>query len=219
LRKINNIDKEIFIKTVDTQGGDNCFVLNSLNIETIADELMNIKVLLFQERLKQHEVIKNIYPYSINTLRIDTYIDDSGEVIFLSSLIRFGANKSVVDNPGTSGGFFVPVNVETGEIKKRGMQFLKLGGNFYYNHPETKEVFGEIKIPYFNDAKTLIKRALKVVPEKMVGWDIAITENGPVIIEGNDNPSLFMSDLAIGGYKKNVTMRKILKLINNKDRK
>ncbi len=44
----------------------------------------------------------------------------------------------------------------------------------------------------------------------MIGWDVAISENGPLIIEGNDNNSLFMSDIAYGGYLKHPLFKEIL---------
>lgn len=210
LSEICRHSQEIFVKSVDAQGGAGCFVINKSNIDTIMPQLLSIKVALFQERLQQHQEISNIYPNSINTVRIDTYIDDQGDVIFLNALIRFGANNSINDN-ATSGGFFVPVNLETGVIGKKGMQFQTHGGNVFYKHPDTQGEFCGVKIPFFNEAKDQILKTLKLMPERIVGWDIAITKMGPVIVEGNENPSLFMSDLASGGYKKNIIMKEILK--------
>ena len=44
----------------------------------------------------------------------------------------------------------------------------------------------------FNEAVELVKKAAKVVPEiGYIGWDVAISENGPIIIEGNCFPGVF----------------------------
>ena len=44
-----------------------------------------------------------------------------------------------------------------------------------------------LKIPLFDDAIELVKKAALVIPEiRQIGWDVCISENGPAIIEGND---------------------------------
>ena len=41
--------------------------------------------------------------------------------------------------------------------------------------------------------------------------NVAISERGPILIEGNDRAHLGMPDTAYGGYKKNPVFSKILK--------
>ena len=46
------------------------------------------------------------------------------------------------------------------------------------------------QIPYWEEAKKMCLEAMKVVPQvRFVAWDVAITEKGPVFIEGNSFPS------------------------------
>ena len=48
------------------------------------------------------------------------------------------------------------------------------------------------KVPMFKEAVDLVKEAAKVVPEiGYVGWDVAISEKGPVLVEGNCYPGVF----------------------------
>jgi hypothetical protein len=42
------------------------------------------------------------------------------------------------------------------------------------------------------------KEAARHIPDRLIGWDVAITTTGPTIIEGNEDPHLFMSDVAYG---------------------
>ena len=47
--------------------------------------------------------------------------------------------------------------------------------------------------PYFEKALQLCKKAAKVEKHvRYVGWDIAITDKGPVIVEGNPLPGYDM---------------------------
>ena len=66
--------------------------------------------------------------------------------------------------------------------------------NTLYEHPVTKEKIVGFNIPMFKEAVELVKEAAKVVPEvAYVGWDVAISDNGPVIIEGNSFPGVFQA--------------------------
>ena len=47
----------------------------------------------------------------------------------------------------------------------------------------------EIQLPFWNEVVEMLKRAMEEIPKvAYIGWDVAITPNGPVIIEGNTTP-------------------------------
>ena len=65
-------------------------------------------------------------------------------------------------------------------------------GEIFYEHPITKEKILGFQVPMFKEAVEFIKEASAVVPEiAYAGWDVAITPNGPAIIEGNCFPAIF----------------------------
>jgi hypothetical protein len=114
-----------------------------------------------------------------------------------------------VDN-ACSGGFFVNVDLETGRLEGKGFQFLRYGREVFVEHPDTKVVLGGRCVPYFKEAINLVKAALALLPAKIVGWDVAVSEDGPVLVEANFRPMLTMSDTACGGYRKNPVMKMLL---------
>ena len=62
-------------------------------------------------------------------------------------------------------------------------------GDVFHKHPTTKEKIVGFKVPMFKEAIELVKEAAMIIPEiGYVGWDIAISTNGPVIVEGNSYP-------------------------------
>jgi hypothetical protein len=62
-------------------------------------------------------------------------------------------------------------------------------GNVYTNHPITKANLVGIEIPYWKEIITMLRKAAAEIPQVgYVGWDIAITSKGPVLIEGNTTP-------------------------------
>ena len=64
--------------------------------------------------------------------------------------------------------------------------------NIYSKHPISGTEIMGFKVPMFQDAVNLVKECAKVVPEvQYIGWDVAISENGPVIVEGNCFPGVY----------------------------
>ena len=98
---------------------------------------------------------------------------------------RIGNHGYIVDNYN-GGGMVVPINEKTGVIEYPAVDKLK---NVYYEHPMTHTKIVGFKVPKYKEAVETALKASKVVKEvRYVGWDIAITDKGPVIIEGNEYP-------------------------------
>ena len=140
---------------------------------------------LIEEVVIQCKKMNDLYPHSINTVRIITVNRYDGKVKVVAAYQRIGNNGRIVDNYN-GGGMVVPINEQTGIIEYPAVDKLK---NIYYKHPITNTDIVGFKIPMYKEAVNLAKKAAKVVKEiRYVGWDIAITDKGPVIIEGNEYP-------------------------------
>ena len=62
-----------------------------------------------------------------------------------------------------------------------------MGGN-YISHPASGTVFKGYVLPDWNQLKELIFTAAAKVPQlRFIGWDLAHTQDGWVIVEGNEN--------------------------------
>lgn len=205
----------IFFRPLGLFGGSGCFKLDrdtfSMQLEAEYDNLVSGDY-THTEVIKQHEEINAIYSKSINTLRILTHFE-KGNVGIISSLMRIGVGGSIVDN-ATSGGLFIGIDQEQGTLKRKAYRNLKFGGEELEKHPDTGFEFNNFQIPFFEEACTLAIDAAKYIPNGLVGWDIAIAPDGPTIIEGNELPSLFLSDVAYGGFMKNEQMKKLINQIN-----
>ncbi|MFC5604799.1 sugar-transfer associated ATP-grasp domain-containing protein [Sporosarcina koreensis] len=202
----NNCD--LFLKPVNGMNGRGCFSFTSsseISLDNYSDIKNNIYVI--QEKIKQHPELNKIFPNSINTIRINT-IHNGVKTVHLCSVLRFGVNNREVDN----GGAFISID-NNGHLVAPAYSFLEYGGNTYEKHPNTKVGLNNFKVPYFQEAISLAVKSAEEFPSKIIGWDVAITEHGPVIIEGNHNPHLGMADIAFGGLKKsNLFVENILDL-------
>lgn len=135
---------------------------------------------LIEERVQQHELLSILYPHSLNTLRVITVKTDDGTWHLMAVYMRMG-NNSQVDNLG-AGGIHLTVNQDG---------YTTFAYDWYREqqislHPVTHEPIVGIKIPFFQDAVELaIKASKKFSFMGTIGFDIGISKNGPVIIEGN----------------------------------
>lgn len=209
----------ILCKPIDSGLGKNIFILDKLNLCDLDDNLIHLFIsnsFIFQELILQHEVLKKINDTSLNTLRIVTYKTKSNNVEILSGFIRIGRKGAIVDN-AHAGGIVIALNKETGEIRSEGLQLIDNGGGIFYKHPDSGVVFEGIQIPHYQQVKQIVTKATKLLNFPLLGWDVAIHPDGPVIIETNHNFHLMLSDRMENVLKNNVVFNELLKQIENKN--
>ena len=180
-------DKEAIIaKPANLACGRNVDKILIKDISNINDEydlLIKNSQLLLEDYVIQHDLLNELYPCSVNTLRIVTITKDKVVNIMFRS-IRMGNSGNVVDN-FNHGGLFTTID-ESGLIDKPAIDKL---GNVYEYHPFTKVKITGFKIPFFKEAIEYVKTLALEIPEVgYVGWDIAITKDGPLVIEANPFP-------------------------------
>jgi len=149
--------------------------------------------------VEQAEYAAAIYPATTNTVRIHTLIDpETGAVELLRACHRFGSRASVPTDNWSQGGYLAPVNVESGEI--RPLVALDHPPRSRLDcHPETGERVAGVTVPHWNALRTLVRGAARLHrPAPFVGWDVAVTPSGPVLIEANARPSVVGLQLTAG---------------------
>jgi hypothetical protein len=210
--------QSIFIKqTCESYGGDHVFRITPQQLATegplLADmyRIITKSGFLFQETIHQHPELNRLNPSCINTIRMDTFIDNEGQVNLMSAYLRMSTNNKHVDNI-SSGGCLVGINLLTGELRKEGYPGFSASGTVIYScHPVTQTVFEGFAIPYFEEARRMVLRAAGLVPGlRLVGWDVAISETGPVLVEGNSDYNMNGNDLSEGGFLTNAIFKKML---------
>ena len=90
-------------------------------------------------------------------------------------------------------------------------------GHVFYNHPITGSKIEGFEIPFYKETLELIDEMAKLAPTiKYVGWDIAITYRGPVLVEANPLPGSQITQMPYPGGKKEGCMTKINEALNYK---
>ncbi len=142
---------------------------------------------LIEAYLVQHPTLAQFNPDSANTLRI-WVTNEAGELRVVGAFLRIGRRHVMVDNTA-AGGLICTLDQETGELQE--LTSGDLWRRTYAAHPDSGIAPRGIRVPYFAEAKQLACQALTCFPGMgIAGLDIAITAQGPSVIEINlDNPA------------------------------
>lgn len=207
MRLVNNTDESrICFKLVEgfgglgfdaveviREGGEPQFrLLRDGSIMTIGeyydsrDDIARGGSVMLETYMEQHPRLAEFNPSSVNTLRLWALERDSGDVEIVLAYFRMGRQGMLVDNI-TSGGIGAPIDLETGILRKA---IDALPGRCEFPvHPDHGAQIDGVKLYAFEEAKSLARSCLKAFPRmKFAGIDVAISTNGPVILEMNVTP-------------------------------
>jgi len=150
---------------------------------------------IIQEVVTQCEEMSNIASSSVNTIRVLTLLTKDKEVIPISSSMRFGVGDVYVDN-WSSGGIAVGVDHATGRLKE--LAYDKLGKQ-YRSHPVSNYVFNKFQVPMWEEVLAIAARVQHACTfYKLLGMDIALSTEGPVLIEVNASPDIVFQEQTAG---------------------
>jgi hypothetical protein len=139
-----------------------------------------------EEYCRQHPWYQSLNPTSVNTLRVYTILPADRPAHIIGGYLRIGRTGSIIDNI-SSGGIFFPLDPETGVLKAGRLD--SIDAKSYSAHPDTRIHLEGIQLPNWQEVRNLIPRALEAFPNiRFAGLDIAMTEDGPTIIELNVQP-------------------------------
>lgn len=181
---------KVFVKpTIGSAAGDNCTIfhtkdLSSEELRALVDSMLKTYKTNFvvQECVQNSEELKEIHPWSLNTVRVVTYLLD-GEVKHMPGVLRMGRNKAIVDN-ASAGGILVGIQ-DDGKLCD-----YAFTDKFDYKtlkHPDTDYVFSEHTIssyPKILEAAHALHASYPQVG--IINWDFTLNaEDEPCLIEVN----------------------------------
>lgn len=136
-----------------------------------------------EEFIVQQSTLMDLSPSGVNTVRIVTQLNNDNDVEILATRLRISEN-SPVDNMA-AGNFAAPIDVKTGKVYGPGV-YGDITKKDVAIHPITKTPVTGFQVPYWDEIINMVKQAALLIPEnRSIGWDVAVSESGPELIEGN----------------------------------
>jgi Sugar-transfer associated ATP-grasp len=143
---------------------------------------------VLQLRVRNHPTIAAISGAStLQGARIITLVDRGRDVSVLAATHRIALVDGVVDNVHAGGSAPTTVDIETGRLGKLMVPRPDgFGQELLERHPHTGQQCEGVVLPYWADALELVRRAaLAFAMVRTLGWDIALTPDGPLVMEAN----------------------------------
>lgn len=138
---------------------------------------------VLEEILIQHPDTAIFNSSSVNTIRVNAICMD-GRTEILGSMFRMGRGDILVDNM-FSGGIAAPVD-DDGILCGPAVTIDPTEDTDFEYHPVSQVKITGYQLPFWKETLALIQEVAAIVPGiKSVGWDVAITQQGPVLLEGN----------------------------------
>ncbi len=193
--------KQCVIKDTENSHGEGVMVVKEIEYmdndcrmhyfngkSTLLSEILGKYPLIFEGLIRQTAQFSGFNASSVNTVRFMTTLYPNGEAKVIATFIKIGRAGSCVDNAGSGGNVDVCVDVASGEIQYAiqydGWRKIKE----IEKHPDSGAQLNGVKIENWEQIKADVIRFQQAMPWcKAAGWDIAITDNGPLVIEVNDS--------------------------------
>ena len=155
--------------------------------QLLLSEILKDNTLLFESIVSQTKQIASFNETSVNTVRFMTTLYPNNEVKIIATFIKVGRSGRCVDNAGGGGNIDAAVDTESGRL----YNVKQFDGWRRYkrieNHPDSGTRMDGTIIENWEEIKSEVIRFQQAFPFcKAAGWDIAITDEGPVVVEVND---------------------------------
>lgn len=188
------------IKTTESSHGDNVWVIDTIEygdsdaVMTRFDgrivklsELLGLDALIFEGIVEQTDQFSAFNKSSVNTVRFMTTLYPDGSARVIATFLKIGRAGKCVDNAGEGGNVDVCVDIETGMLKYAIQYNGRRDILEIEKHPDSGNQLNGVRVDNWQPICEEVKRFQQAFPYcKAAGWDIAITDEGPVVIEVND---------------------------------
>lgn len=191
---------QFVIKTTESSHGDNVWVIKNIIFkhndailerfdgkEILLSSILKEEPLLFETLVVQTDQMSSLNSSSVNTIRFMTTLFPNGEAKTIAAFIKIGRAGNCVDNAGSGGNVDGAVDIETGRIFNV-IEFRGWRQNRpVKRHPDTNAEVENVMIENWSEIRKKVEEYQKSIPfVKAAGWDIALTSEGPYVIEVND---------------------------------
>jgi len=188
----------VMVKVLDKDGGQGIERREAADITdytAFRASLLASRQFLVEQVIPQHPEMAALNPSSVNSLRIVSYFDGS-EVHILARVLKMG-NGDVIDN-FAHGGMYTMLDEDGVALHAA----FDVSGDAYETHPISGIRIPGFRVPLYPQVLDLVDEIARIVPQiPYVGWDIAISPDRPVVIEGNYNTGVFQAKPSLTGTK------------------
>ena len=207
--------KDPFIlKNIVLEAGEGVFICRIVNSNCEVNGIikdwnsfksfLGSKLWVVQKKNSSHKALRKFNSSALNTTRIVTILN-SVEPEYLCGFQGFATDNAFIDS-WSHGSVYVGIDVKKNCLKEFGFTSAsdKRSG-ILTAHPDSGIIFKDYEIPFLKDTVDLCIRAHRLLYFNfIIGWDVAITDSGPLIVEANEKPGMNVAQSLNGGLQKKI---------------
>lgn len=193
---------DLFLKPVGGRGGRGCerwqwlgddryksqdgVALSAADLLSQIRETARTSAMMVQEAMLAHEDLHDLSLSMLTSCRIMTVKNEVGGFEATHAVFKSSTKQGAIVDNFHKGGIVSKVDMRTGELGPASDAGVGRPCVWLERHPLTDGQIKGRRLPLWAETIDLVCRAHAVFPDRVtVGWDVAITNRGPVIIEGN----------------------------------
>jgi hypothetical protein len=146
---------------------------------------------LIQPRIVNHPGLEPLNNGALATVRALTCLDERGRPELVGAVMRMAVGKNhVVDNLH-AGGIAAGIDLDTGELGPASNLGADVSLGWIESHPDSGAPIRGFRLPGWDRLRPFAEHAHTGFSDRViVGWDIALTADGPLLVEANGAPDL-----------------------------
>jgi len=146
---------------------------------------------LVQPRMVNHAGISDLSNGALCTARIMSCLDEKGVPEIVAAVFRMAIGRNVVVDNIHAGGIAAEIDLGTGRLGPASNLGDDARLGWLSSHPDTGAAIEGRELPLWQEARRLAVQAHRAFADRtVIGWDVAITSDGPVLVEGNSGPDV-----------------------------
>lgn len=147
--------------------------------------------LIVQPRLMNHPALRRLTPAGLCTVRALTCRNERGGFELTHAVFRMPVRADAAVDNFHAGGLAAPITLADGQLGQATSLGLSPGAGWYDAHPTTGGRIMGCRLPYWDAVMALVVRTHELFPDLVaLGWDVAILEDGPCLVEVNKGPDV-----------------------------
>ena len=202
-------ETSLFVKPIKGQGGKHtmCWeylgagqfrgnagkIVSGSQLLDLLRQVSQCRDYLVQPRLINHHDIDDLANGTLSTVRVMSCRNEQDTFEVTDAVFRMTRKSGVIVDNFHAGGIAANVDIQTGELGRAGDgAWGMVRGGWYERHPETNAPILHRKLPCWPELINFVQNAHTCLfsDQVVIGWDVALLENGPCMIEANKAPDL-----------------------------
>ncbi len=181
--QLGELGEKFVYKPLAGEAGDGVLVLRKADFDCAVHAVQRLRSMqagVVEPFIAQHEALAAYYPKAINPVRVAT-VFSGGVCHFLYGTLTLGVGEEFAN--ASKDALFALIDVETGMVITDGVDYEH---NTYKTHPVSGLPIKGFALPMWSEVRAMLEDSAALVPEMgYISWDIALTPERPVLIEGN----------------------------------